>query len=164
MNIFYLDRDPRQAAMMHVDQHVLKQILEYAQLLDTARTVSIVPRPKSTFNNPCAVWVRQSRLHYRWVYLCFKELLHEYSHRFGKPHAYNKYIVPFGDFTGLKFLSEDWTDPPRVMPTMYHKFIDSALCYRAYYRYGKRELHRWTKRPKPMWINNDSSLQVGLTK
>lgn len=36
MNIFVLDRDPKVAAQMHLDRHVVKMIIEYAQLLSTA--------------------------------------------------------------------------------------------------------------------------------
>jgi len=36
MNIFVLSQDPREAARMHLDKHVVKMIIEYAQLLSTA--------------------------------------------------------------------------------------------------------------------------------
>ena len=36
MNIFYLDKNPVKCAEMHIDKHVVKMILEYAQLLSTA--------------------------------------------------------------------------------------------------------------------------------
>ena len=36
MNIFYLDHDVQKCAEMHCDKHVVKMILEYAQLLCTA--------------------------------------------------------------------------------------------------------------------------------
>jgi hypothetical protein len=39
MNIFYIDHDPAQAAMWMVDKHVVKMILESAQLLSTAHRV-----------------------------------------------------------------------------------------------------------------------------
>ena len=39
MNIFYLDEDPVTCARMHVDKHVVKMIVEYAQLLSTAHRV-----------------------------------------------------------------------------------------------------------------------------
>ena len=39
MNIFYLDREPKTCAQMHVDKHVVKMILEYCQLLSTAHRV-----------------------------------------------------------------------------------------------------------------------------
>jgi len=31
MNIFYLDRHPKTCAEMHLDKHVVKMIIEYAQ-------------------------------------------------------------------------------------------------------------------------------------
>lgn len=37
MNIFVLDADPRVAAQSHLDKHVVKMIIEYAQLLSTAK-------------------------------------------------------------------------------------------------------------------------------
>jgi len=36
MNIFYLHRDPHEAARLQCDRHVVKMILEYCQLLSTA--------------------------------------------------------------------------------------------------------------------------------
>ena len=39
MNIFYLHRDVDTCAEMHNDKHVVKMILEYAQLLSTAHRV-----------------------------------------------------------------------------------------------------------------------------
>jgi hypothetical protein len=39
MNIFYLDPDPTICAQWHVDKHVVKMILEYAQLLSTAHRI-----------------------------------------------------------------------------------------------------------------------------
>ena len=39
MNIFYVHSDPKTCAQQHVDKHVVKMILEYAQLLSTAHRV-----------------------------------------------------------------------------------------------------------------------------
>jgi hypothetical protein len=36
MNIFYLDKDPKIAAQFHCDKHVVKMIIETAQMLSTA--------------------------------------------------------------------------------------------------------------------------------
>ena len=36
MNIFYLHDDPVNLQKMHCDKHVVKMIIEYAQLLSTA--------------------------------------------------------------------------------------------------------------------------------
>ena len=40
MNIFALDQSPEKAAQMHLDRHVVKMIIEYAQLLSTAHRLS----------------------------------------------------------------------------------------------------------------------------
>ena len=39
MNIFYLHKDPQQCARLHCDKHVVKMIIEYAQLLSTTHRV-----------------------------------------------------------------------------------------------------------------------------
>ena len=39
MNVFYLHKDPKVAAEMSCDKHVVKMILESAQLLSTAHRV-----------------------------------------------------------------------------------------------------------------------------
>jgi len=39
MNIFYLNKDPKVCAEQHCDKHVVKMIVEYAQLLSTAHRV-----------------------------------------------------------------------------------------------------------------------------
>ena len=39
MNIFYLNRDPIKCALQHCDKHVVKMIIEYAQLMSTAHRV-----------------------------------------------------------------------------------------------------------------------------
>ena len=39
MNIFYLHEDPDVSAKMHCDKHVVKMIIEYAQLMSTAHRI-----------------------------------------------------------------------------------------------------------------------------
>ena len=36
MNVFYLHEDPKICAEQHLDKHVVKMIIEYAQLMSTA--------------------------------------------------------------------------------------------------------------------------------
>ena len=36
MNIFYLHKDPKICAEQHLDKHVVKMLIEYAQLMSTA--------------------------------------------------------------------------------------------------------------------------------
>ena len=97
MNVFYLDHHTHRCAKQHVDKHVVKMIVEYAQLLSTAHRVldgeeyegrtannRRIRRFKmadsnventlykaSHINHPSAVWVRQSSQHYQWLYRLF---------------------------------------------------------------------------------------------
>ena len=154
MNIFFTSRNPVVAAQGLGDSHILKQILETAQLLDTAHNVSLVARPKSVFNNPCAMWARSSRENYTWLFQHFEELLNEYSYRFGKVHAYMKYVTHLQNVDGCKFSGFGWSDPPLIAPAIYQRLVEPTKVYRAYYRHGKKSLHHWTKRNPPGWLYN----------
>ena len=112
MNIFYLDPNPRTCAEMHCDKHVVKMIIEYAQLLSTAhrvldgtnsvvlsssgrkKTVWTLPDNRESIlysathiNHPSAIWVRENIENYNWLFDMWSELLDEYTHRYGKIHA-----------------------------------------------------------------------------
>jgi hypothetical protein len=91
MNIFFLDENPTLSAQYHVDKHVVKMILETAQLLcsvhhTTPQVTPQVPYKLSHKNHPCAVWARQSLSNY--LYLCELglELGKEYTHRLSLIH------------------------------------------------------------------------------
>ena len=111
MNIFYLDHDVRKCAEMHNDKHVVKMILEYAQLLSTAHRIldgivepglSKTGRKKTVYrlpderdsvlygathvSHPSAVWVRQSDRNYIWLANLLIALCEEYTYRYGKTH------------------------------------------------------------------------------
>jgi len=113
MNIFFLDICTKSCAEQHVDKHVVKMILEYAQLLSTAHRLldgseyldktangrnikrwkledykldSILFKA-SHINHPSAKWVRESRSNYRWLASLLENLCAEYTHRYGKVHS-----------------------------------------------------------------------------
>ena len=141
MNIFYLNNDPKLCAEMHLDKHVVKMILEYAQLLSTAHrvldgTVSTrlsksgrkqqyypLSGERDNFlysathvNHPSAVWVRYSYENYEWLYKLFIALLDEYTHRYGRIHATARlidalYTPPIHIPKGIGF-----TEPTPAMP------------------------------------------------
>ena len=76
MNIFFLDFDTNKCAEYHCDKHVVKMILETAQLLCGVHHMVIherlsndqVPYKLSHKNHPCAIWTRESLSNY--LYLC----------------------------------------------------------------------------------------------
>lgn len=100
MNIFVLDKDPVKAARFHNDRHVIKMILESAQLLSTAHVVldgekvaaydvPFLLRPTHV-NHPCAIWARATGANYDWLYRLLVGLLAEYTRRYGKVHRYGQ--------------------------------------------------------------------------
>ena len=110
MNIFVLDWDVKKCATYHNDKHVVKMILETAQLLCGSHwsTGSEAPYKLSHKNHPCSIWVRQDLNNYLWLCELGLELCKEYSYRYGKRHktqeiiewcVCNKPNIPDVDFT-----------------------------------------------------------------
>ena len=71
MNIFYLDSDPVKAAQIQYNKHVVKMILESAQMLCTAHhhygsgdKPDYVPYKKAHYNHPSTIWCRQNDKQY----------------------------------------------------------------------------------------------------
>lgn len=144
MNVFFLDTDPTTAAQWQCDRHVVKMILESAQLLSTAHReldgdewADEVGLYKSTHkNHPSAVWARQSTRNYRWLYLHFLALCDEYRYRYGKDHkTWTKLHGVLGEFPDA-MSAANWSDPPQCMPDEY-KHANSVQAYRNYYRLDK---------------------------
>ena len=153
MNIFYLDKNQTECAKAHYDTHVVKMILESAQLLSTAHHLlgGIGPYKKTHDNHPSAVWVRNNVSHYMWLYILMEELGKEYTHRFGKVH---KTILDHSDAlsefpTNIKTV--EWQDPPLAMPE-HCQTTDAVEAYRNYYLTEKINLMRYTNRDAPWWL------------
>lgn len=158
MNIFYLIHDVHECAQHMVDRHVVKMILEYAQLLCTAHRVlsnkDLSEMYKVTHkNHPSAKWVRESDENYKWLYSMFVALLEEYTYRYGKIHACSRLVEPLkknpcppGAFT----------EPTPAMPEECKVDGDSIASYRRYYNNYKTHLFTWTKRSKPEWCVSDN--------
>ena len=178
MNIFYLDHDVRKCAEMHNDKHVVKMILEYAQLLSTAHRVldgveliglSDSGRKKKFWtlgdsrdytlykathiNHPSAVWVRKSVQNYMWLAEMLEVLCGEYTYRYGKVHKVER--------DGLMQLLKNefpknlpiapFTEPTPAMPDDVKIPGDSIKSYRNYYINNKTHLANWKKRTTPEW-------------
>ena len=144
MNIFFLSDDPETAAEWQCDRHVVKMILESAQLLSTAHReldgdewadeVGLYKRTHK--NHPSAVWVRKSTHHYRWLYNHFLALCDEYRYRYGKEHlTYTKMHSLLNEYPD-NLEDDGWTDPPQCMPDDY-KHRNTVQAYRNYYTLDK---------------------------
>lgn len=115
MNIFFTDADPVQAAINHCDKHVVKMVVESAQMLSTAHrmldgtmTTSLVTtktglrRKRKDWSladvrdsilykvahpsHPSTKWTMLSAANYDWHYRLFIALCDEYTFRYRKIH------------------------------------------------------------------------------
>ena len=157
MNIFYLHSDPKTCASMHCDKHVVKMILETAQMLSTAHHEldgenAIEGIYKATHkNHPSNVWVRENygNYHYAWSLLYY--LLKEYSKRYGKIHATHRLLDPLNtrpkNISGMPVP----TEPPQCMPDEYKVEGDSIQAYRNYYMGEKAYFAKWNYTTPPNW-------------
>lgn len=156
MNIFFLDEDINKSCEYHVDKHVVKQILEYCQMLSTALRVNGMEDDDRLYkiahlNHPCTVWVRESRNNFQYLFDMAKRLSDEYTYRYGKIHASSRL---FSIFEENKCLIPEvgLTQFPICMDDQYKVGNDVIESYRNYYNKGKRHLFNWKNRNIPEWI------------
>jgi len=179
MNVFYLHPDPQKCAEYHCDKHVVKMIIEYAQLLSTAHRIldgqeytdltangRKIKRWRlsddrenrlmkaSHVNHPSNIWARANHLNYRWLYEMWCHLLDEYTHRYNKVHACARLRdilaqPPANIPVGLRE-----TEPTPAMPDECKIANNSLASYHKYYNEKKTHFARWTKRSAPEWYLN----------
>lgn len=178
MNIFYLDEDPIVAARMQHDKHVVKMILETAQLLCTAHRVldgvqwtdrtkngSKIQRwrmedeflentlYKATHrNHPSAVWARETSANYNWLYAHFVALCEEYTYRYGKVHKTDELLRTVLIAPPKNIRYGYMTMMPQAMPDEYKSNGYPVQGYRNYYLGEKITQSKWTRREQPSWI------------
>lgn len=167
MNIFFLDPKAEAAATMHCDKHVVKMVLETAQLLSTANRILQGDEwcdkkglyRKTHANHPSAVWCRRSLDAYFWTWRLFKALLSEYTYRYDKEHACGRLLSPLSPLSVLENPSlgrweaalSDFSAAPQAMPDKYKAPGDPVRAYRAYYLGEKAYFAKWTRRDPPKW-------------
>jgi hypothetical protein len=161
MNIFYLHLDPRVAAMYHCDKHVVKMIIESAQMLYCAHWVISPDRlPDTAYkmahkNHPCTIWVRESYENYMWLCALAWWLCKEYQHRYGfqKTHKTQSHI---------EWLLQNPPNLPRLGMTQFRMAMPDEFkqenpleAYRLFYRENKmkqRGIVKYTKRDMPEFL------------
>jgi hypothetical protein len=145
LNIFYLHEDPRKAAEYQYNKHVVKMILESAQMLCTAHhhygNGDNVPYKKAHYNHPSTIWVRENSLHYDWLYEHMMALGDEYTRRYGKTHLS---ITKCGHLRAapIDIPHEPFEQPPQCMPDEY-KDDCSLQAYWNYYIGAKDLVANW---------------------
>ena len=175
MNIFYLSEDPIKCAEYHVDSHVCKMIVEYAQILSTAHRVldGEIYLEKSKYNrnikrfrlfdnkeellykathinHPSAKWVRESSENYKYLYNLYISLLNEYTYRYNKVHATSKLKTVLKDLP-KNIPAKEKTEIPQAMPD-YCKNKNPIIGYKTYYILEKGKILKYTRRNKPDFL------------
>jgi hypothetical protein len=179
MNIFYLDSDPVKSAELHCDKHVVKMIIEYAQLMSTAHRVldgdlyedrtannhrikrwrlsdsnmENVLYKASHINHPSNIWIRSSDSHYQFVYDMFVALCNEYTHRYGRVHLTEEKLKDVLQHLPSNIANINFVDPPQAMPDDV-KTSDAVDAYQNYYRVYKKGFAKWTDRETPAFMKN----------
>ena len=176
MNIFFVDTDPVKAAEALVDKHVVKMILESAQLLSTAHRLldgrqtpglsktgraakrwildderEDVMYKATHVHHPSAVWARASVENYLWLVEHFAGLLDEYTYRYGKTHKCFEMLYLLQS-PPKSLETWDMTPMPSAMAEEYKVSSDPLTNYRHYYTKGKASMHKWTRREPPAWL------------
>jgi hypothetical protein len=144
MNIFYLHKDPREAARLQYNKHVVKMILESAQMLCTAHHCygdkwqkENVPYKQAHLNHPSTVWARRSKATYMWLFKHMMGLGYEYWLRYGKQHLSISKCSMFLSKPPVHIQGEEFVQPPQAMPDEYK----DPCSIQAYWNYYIGEKH-----------------------
>jgi len=171
MNIFYLHKDPIKAAEMSCDKHVVKMILESAQMLSTAhrvldgaehygktangRKIKRWLHPDSNLEkslylashvkHPSTQWVMYNLQNYVWLYRHMIALNNEFKKRYNKQqdHLTIQKLSKILADAPKKLPVRDSKEPTPAMPDECKVPGDSVASYRKYYIMKKRHFATW---------------------
>jgi len=184
MNLFILHEDPIIAAQMQCDKHVVKMIVESAQMLSTAHRVldgTIENAPSKSGKtiqkhyrlledpemdqilykavhrgHPCTIWTMESSSNYEWHWKHFDALCEEYTYRYGKTHATSHLKYPLWSLP---------TNIPKGKMTPFKLAMksnpecmvgDPVESYRLFYQTKQSRFKmNWSKREQPRWFKNE---------
>lgn len=160
MNIFVLDKDAKIAAQLHVDKHVCKQSIEYAQLLSAAHHRWQSPLAPLVYkmthrNHPATKWVGDHPEHYEWTYALAEATWDEYTYRYGKIHGSARLRDLLKQRPPI-IAGGHAVPPPQCMPEPCRVHTGgweaTIAAYQDYYRIHKRDFAAWKKRDVPTFM------------
>lgn len=176
MNIFYLNEDPKLCARDHIDKHVVKMVIEYAQLMSTAHRMldgeqyidktangrrikrwRLLDKREnqlykaSHINHPDNIWLRKSTGNYEYLWQLFSALCDEYTYRYGRVHETDRKLRGVLMCAPQNLPKGEMTEPPQAMPD-YCKHSDVITAYKNYYIKEKKSFSNWKKRNIPSWF------------
>lgn len=161
MNIFFLSMNPMLAAMMMCDKHIVKMILESAQILSMAycyisknyhhsEQKLVYKMTKTYFNHPATQWLMKSSENFQWLLAHACALVNEHQMRF-KPKQFHKsreiiyFIIDQFESIEHMFPQQKFTKPPLMMPEECRISKNTVKSYRYFYRHDKSDFAKWKK-------------------
>ncbi len=158
MQIFVVDKDPCNAARMLCDKHVVKMIVESAQILSTVHHLYDSPHKhliykKTHERHPCVIWAGESKENYFWLLKHFSELIKEYEYRYGKFHK-TADLQKTLEAIPKKLPNIGLTSFAQAIPEIYRQ-KNAIKAYREFYKKEKAHFAKWTKREIPKWFLKD---------
>lgn len=152
MNIFILDTNPKKCAEYHCDKHVVKMILESAQMLCTVLSQNNieVPYKPTHAKHPCTIWAAKSVANFNWLRDLSKFLNDEYKLRYNKKINHKSFDV-IKSLPDYKNECLGLTSFALAMPDEY-KCDNPVEAYRNYYKQDKKNIATW-KNKTPEWWN-----------
>lgn len=153
MNIFILDTNPFNAAKMQCDKHVVKMVLESAQILST---VAGGPYKPTHQNHPCTLWAGANITNFNWLLRHALALSEEYTLRYGKRHKCRDVIEQIATRSAHQLprnIGQGFTDFVQCMPDQY-KDKDPVIAYRRYY-HSKAGFATWKTQEPYWWMQNE---------
>lgn len=179
MNIFVLNESPVLAAQEQCDKHVVKMIVESAQMLSTAHRMldgQVSRQPSKSgktmikyydhptldstlykavhHHHPCTVWTMESVCNYIWHYKHFVALCDEYMYRYGKRHLTDTLLRSILMTPPVRIPRVERTPFKLAMGSNPECMLDCPVeSYRAFYHTKQdRFSMTWTSRPVPSWF------------
>ena len=153
MNIFFLSQDPKTCAEMHCDQHVVKMIVEYGQMLSTAHRVCGNEDERlykiAHLNHPSTKWCRAHHDNYHYLLSLWFWLTNEYQSRYYRVHATQKRLQDV--IFDIPPLPSGASEIPQCMPDEY-KSTDPIQAYRDFYKYDKSRFATYKFTNKPFFM------------
>lgn len=156
MNIFWLDEHPELCARWHCDQHVIKMLTEYAQVLGEALKIHGCDADflaGGFEHHPQTQWAAHSRSNWDELYDLARALYDEKLRRYGPPHSsWTDKIEPITDDM-RDVLPERGPSPKPFSAGDLEVPVDNIyLKYRWYYLTRKAPWARYDHSDPPWWL------------
>ena len=168
MNLFVLHKDPSECAKLHCDKHVVKMVLETAQILCTVMgEYCDVPYKSTHVNHPCTKWCRANASNYAWCVDLFLSLSDEYTFRYKKVHK-SAQVLMSSEYMHLvgantRLIEEALGRGELMAPALamsnidtsgyLHTWDDAVQYYRKYYCTKNGDwIRNYTGRDVPDWL------------